>query len=256
MDTYEPPIFELSGPGKCGANLPAVDVPETPLPAELLRTDDLEGMPELSETEVTRHFTRISQRNFCIDTGMYPLGSCTMKYNPKVHEEAARLPGFAFAHPLQGERHSQGALQLMFELQEMLGEIAGLDAVALQPAAGAQGEFTGILVFRAYHRERGNVDLDDLRSKLGPRTAGLMLTNPNTLGLFDEHVRQVAQLVHEAGGLMYGDGANFNAILGIVRPGEIGFDFMHYNLHKTFTTPHGGGGPGAGPVGCKDFLAP
>ena len=293
MDTYEPPIFELSGPGKCGANLPAVDVPETPLPAELLRTDDLEDMPELSETEVTRHFTRISQRNFCIDTGMYPLGSCTMKYNPKVHEEAARLPGFAFVHPLQSESHSQGALQLMFELQEMLGEIAGLDAVALQPAAGAQGEFTGILVFRAYHRERGdeerveilvpdsahgtnpataamagmkvvevksdrrgNVDLDDLRSKLGPRTAGLMLTNPNTLGLFDEHVRQVAQLVHEAGGLMYGDGANFNAILGIVRPGEIGFDFMHYNLHKTFTTPHGGGGPGAGPVGCKDFLAP
>src|ERR687885_1503958 len=156
MQTYEPPIVELSGPGKCGANLPRVDVPETPLPTELLRTDDLEGMPELSETEVTRHFTRISQRNFCIDTGMYPLGSCTMKYNPKVHEEAARLPGFAAAHPLQGEDLSQGALQLMFELQEMLGAIAGLDAVSLQPAAGAQGEFAGILVFRAYHRERGD----------------------------------------------------------------------------------------------------
>ena len=293
MQTFEPPIVELSGPGKCGANLPAVDVPETPLPTELLRTDDLAGMPELSETEVTRHFTRISQRNFCIDIGMYPLGSCSMKYNPKVHEEAARLPGFAFAHPLQDESRSQGALQLMYELQEMLAEISGFDAVSLQPAAGAQGEFTGILVFRAYHLSRGddgrteilcpdsahgtnpataamvgmkvvevktdprgNVDLDNLRSKLGPRTAGLMLTNPNTLGLFDEHVRQVAELVHAAGGLMYGDGANFNAILGIVRPGNIGFDFMHYNLHKTFTTPHGGGGPGSGAVGCKAFLAP
>ena len=293
MNNYEPPIFEYSASGKRGANIPAVDVPETPLPAELLRTDDLAGMPELSETEVVRHFTRISQRNFCIDTGMYPLGSCTMKYNPKVHEEAARLPGFAFVHPLQDEHYSQGALQLMFELQEMLGEIAGLDAVSLQPAAGAHGEFTGILVFRAYHHDRGdderleilcpdsahgtnpataamvgmkvvevktdprgNVDLDDLRAKLGPRTAGLMLTNPNTLGLFDEHVQEVARLVHEAGGLMYGDGANFNAILGIVRPGDVGFDFMHYNLHKTFTTPHGGGGPGSGPVGCKAFLAP
>ena len=293
MDTYEPPIFELSGPGKCGANLPDVDVPETPLPEHLLRTDDLAGIPELSETEVTRHFTRISQRNFCIDTGFYPLGSCTMKYNPKVHEEAARLPGFAFVHPLQGEAQCQGALELMFRLQAMLAEIAGFDAVALQPAAGAQGEFTGILVFRAYHLDRGddqrveilvpdsahgtnpataamagmkvveiktdrrgNVDLDDLRAKLGPRTAGLMLTNPNTLGLFDEHVQQVAELVHAAGGLMYGDGANFNAILGIVRPGDIGFDLMHYNLHKTFTTPHGGGGPGSGPVGCKAFLAP
>jgi glycine dehydrogenase subunit 2 len=250
-------------------------------------------MPELTETEVTRHYTRISQRNFCIDTGMYPLGSCSMKYNPKVHEEAARLPGFNFAHPLQPEQLSQGALQLMYELQEMLAEIAGFDAVALQPAAGAQGEFTGILVFRAYHLSRGdearneilvpdsahgtnpataamvgmkvvevksdrrgNVDLEDLRAKVGPRTAGLMLTNPNTLGLFDEHVRQVTELVHAAGGLMYGDGANFNAILGIVRPGDLGFDFMHYNLHKTFTTPHGGGGPGAGPVGCKAFLAP
>ena len=293
MHTYEPPIFELSGPGKCGANLPEIDVPQTALPTALLREDDLQGMPELSETEVTRHFTRISQRNFCIDTGMYPLGSCTMKYNPKVHEEAARLPGFAFAHPLQDEESSQGALWLMYQLQEMLGEISGFDAVSLQPAAGAQGEFTGILVFRAYHHERGdeqrveilcpdsahgtnpataamvgmkvveiktdrrgNVDLDDLRAKVGPRTAGLMLTNPNTLGLWDEHVEQVASAVHEAGGLMYGDGANFNAILGIVRPGDIGFDFMHYNLHKTFTTAHCGGGPGSGAVGCKEFLAP
>jgi glycine dehydrogenase subunit 2 len=293
MQTYEPPIFELSGEGKYGTNLPDANVPTTALPPALLRADDLAGMPELTETEVTRHYTRISQRNFCIDTGMYPLGSCTMKYNPKVHEEAARLPGFALAHPLQDEAASQGALQLMCELQTLLAEIAGFDAVSLQPAAGAQGEFAGILVFRAYHRERGddqrveilcpdsahgtnpataamagmkvveiktgargNVDLDDLRAKLGPRTAGLMLTNPNTLGLFDEHVREVADLVHEAGGLMYGDGANFNAILGIVKPGDIGFDFMHYNLHKTFTTPHGGGGPGCGAVGCKAFLAP
>ncbi len=291
MNTFEPPIFELSGAGKCGVNLPAIDVPLVDLPQELLRTDDLAGFPELSETEVTRHFTRISQRNFCIDTGMYPLGSCTMKYNPKVHEAAARLPGFAALHPLTDPTHAQGALWIMEQLQSMLAEISGFDAVSLQPAAGAQGEFSGILVFRAYHRAQGadervevlcpdsahgtnpataamvgmrvvevktdhngNVDLDDLRSKLGPRTAGLMLTNPNTLGLFDEHVQQVANLVHAAGGLMYGDGANFNAILGIVRPGDVGFDYMHYNLHKTFTTPHGGGGPGCGAVGCKTFL--
>ena len=292
MNTYEPPIFALSSPGKIGVNLPQLDVPAAALPTALLRDDDLAGLPELSETEVTRHFTRISQRNFCIDTGMYPLGSCTMKYNPKIHEVAARIGGFAALHPLTDPAHAQGALQLMEELQTMLGEISGFDAVSLQPAAGAQGEFTGILVFRAYHLERGddervevlcpdsahgtnpataamvgmrvvevktdrrgNVDLDDLQSKLGPRTAGLMLTNPNTLGLFDEHVQQVAELVHAAGGLMYGDGANFNAILGIVRPGDVGFDFMHYNLHKTFTTPHGGGGPGCGAVGCKAFLA-
>lgn len=292
MNTYEPPIFEQSGAGKIGASLPALDVPLADLPHNLLRRDDLAGIPELSETEVTRHFTRISQRNYCIDTGMYPLGSCTMKYNPKVHEEAARLPGFAFAHPLQSEDLSQGALQIMYELQTYLAHIAGFDQVSLQPAAGAQGEFTGILVFRAYHLDRGdderveilcpdsahgtnpataamvgmrvvevktdkrgNVDLDDLKSKIGPRTAGLMLTNPNTLGLFDEHVQQVAQLVHGAGGLMYGDGANFNAILGIVKPHDVGFDFMHYNLHKTFTTPHGGGGPGSGAVGCIADLA-
>jgi glycine dehydrogenase subunit 2 len=293
MHTYEPPIFEHSGPGKIGANLPALDVPEAELPQDLLRNDELAGMPELSETEVTRHFTRISQRNYAIDLGMYPLGSCTMKYNPKVHEEAARLPGFAAAHPWQPEALSQGALRLMYELQSYLAEIAGFDQVSLQPAAGAQGEFTGVLVFRAYHLDRGdterteilvpdsahgtnpataamvgmkvvevksgprgNCNLADLKSKLSPRTAGLMLTNPNTLGLFEEHVQEIAELVHEAGGLMYGDGANFNAILGIVKPRDVGFDFMHYNLHKTFTTPHGGGGPGSGPVGCTEELAP
>jgi glycine dehydrogenase subunit 2 len=293
MDTYEPPLFELSAHGKIGVNLPALDVPAAKLPVELLRQDDLVGMPELTEPEVMRHFTRISQRNFCIDTGMYPLGSCTMKANPKIHEEVARYPGFAGAHPLQEEAVSQGALRIMYELQGYLAALSGFDAVSLQPAAGAQGEFTGVLVFRAYHLargdadrteilapdsahgtnpataamvgmkvvevksdQRGNVDLDDLKSKLSERTAGLMLTNPNTVGLFEEQVQEVARLVHGAGGLMYGDGANFNAILGIVKPREVGFDFMHYNLHKTFTTPHGGGGPGSGAVGCTAELAP
>jgi glycine dehydrogenase subunit 2 len=292
MDTYDPPIFELSAPGKIGVNLPGLDVPETDLPANLLRGDDLAGMPELSELEVMRHFTRISQRNYCIDTGMYALGSCTMKGNPKIHEEVARYPGFAGAHPLQDEALSQGALRLMYELQEMLAEISGFDAVSLQPAAGAQGEFTGVLVFRAYHHSRGdtqrteilvpdsahgtnpataamvgmtvvevksgprgNCNIEDLKSKLSPRTAGMMLTNPNTVGLFEQNIQEITRLVHEAGGLMYGDGANFNAILGIVKPREVGFDFMHYNLHKTFTTPHGGGGPGSGAVGCTAELA-
>ncbi len=293
MNTYDPPIFELSAPGKIGVNLPKLDVPAAALPSELLRQDDLAAMPELTETEVMRHFTRISQRNYCIDTGMYPLGSCTMKANPKLHEEVARYAGFAASHPLQGDALSQGALRLMYELQLLLGEISGFEAVSLQPAAGAQGEFTGVLVFRAYHLSRGdtqrteilvpdsahgtnpataamvgmtvvevqgdaygNVDLADLRAKLSPRTAGLMLTNPNTVGIFEQHIREVTELVHAAGGLMYGDGANFNAILGIVKPGQVGFDFMHYNLHKTFTTPHGGGGPGSGAVGCTAALAP
>lgn len=293
MHTYEPPIYELSAPGKIGANLPELDVPESALPADLLREDNLEGFPELTEPEVIRHFTRISQRNFCIDTVMYPLGSCTMKYNPKIHEEAARLAGFASSHPLQDPAYAQGALRLMYELQSYLAEISGFDAVSLQPAAGAQGELTGILVFRAYHVDRGdterievlvpdsahgtnpataamvgfkvievksdprgNVDINDLKAKLSRRTAGMMLTNPNTVGLFEEQIEEVSRLVHAAGGLMYGDGANFNAILGIVKPGEVGFDFMHYNLHKTFTTPHGGGGPGSGAVGCTAALAP
>lgn len=293
MSSYEPPIFELAAPGRMGVSLPTCDVPEVALPTHLLRSDDLVEMPDMSEFDVIRHFTRISQRNMCIDTHMYPLGSCTMKYNPKINEEAARTPGLATAHPLQPVALSQGALRLMHELQHDLGEISGFAAVSLQPAAGAQGELAGILVFKAYHADRGdherteilvpdaahgtnpataamvgykvvevksdargNVDIDDLKTKLSPRTAGMMLTNPNTVGLFEEQIREICRLVHAAGGLMYGDGANFNAILGIVKPGAVGFDFMHYNLHKTFTTPHGGGGPGSGAVGCTAALAP
>ena len=293
MDNYDPHIYELSTPGKYGTNLPRLDVPETALPANLLRQDGMNDFPELTEPEVIRHYTRISRNNVGIDTGMISLGSCTMKFNPKLHEEAARYAGFAAAHPLQGDELSQGALQLMYELQDYLGEISGFDAVSLQPAAGAQGEFTGILAFRAYHLSRGdldrtevlvpdaahgtnpataamvglkvvevksdtrgNVDMDDLRAKVSERTAGMMLTNPNTLGLFEEQIVEISEIVHSVGGLMYGDGANFNAILGIAKPGKLGFDFMHYNLHKTFTTPHGGGGPGSGAVGCTADLAP
>jgi glycine dehydrogenase subunit 2 len=293
MDNFDPHIYELSSPGKHGTNLPRLDVPEVSLPENLLRTDDLNDFPELTEPEVIRHYTRISRNNASIDTGMIGLGSCSMKWNSRLHEEVARYPGFAAAHPLQGDALSQGALRLMVELQEDLGEISGFAAVSLQPAAGAHGEFAGILAFRAYHCDRGdhertevlvpdaahgtnpataamsglkvvevksnargNVDLDDLRAKVSPRTAGMMLTNPNTLGLFEEQIITICQIVHAAGGLMYGDGANFNAILGIAKPGELGFDFMHYNLHKTFTTPHGGGGPGSGAVGCTEALAP
>jgi glycine dehydrogenase subunit 2 len=248
-------------------------------------------MPELSEVDVVRHFTRLSKLNYCIDEGMYPLGSCTMKYNPKINEETARLPGFANLHPLQPIETVQGALILMYELQEMLKEIGGFAGVTLQPAAGAQGELTGVLIIRAYHKSRGdlqrtkilipdsahgtnpatsamsgmqvveipsdargNVDLNALRQHCDNTLAGLMLTNPNTLGLFDENVLEAARLVHEAGGLMYGDGANLNALMGIVRPGDLGIDVMHFNLHKTFSTPHGGGGPGSGPVGVAAHL--
>jgi glycine dehydrogenase subunit 2 len=248
-------------------------------------------MPEISEVDVVRHFTRLSKLNYCIDQGMYPLGSCTMKYNPKINEETARLAGFALTHPLQPIETIQGNLMLMFELQEWLKEIGGFAAVTLQPAAGAQGELTGVLIIRAYHESRhdsgrtkilipdsahgtnpatsamsgmevvqlpsdprGNVDLEALKTHCDSMLAGLMLTNPNTLGLFDENVLEVCRLVHEAGGLVYGDGANMNALLGIVRPGDLGIDVMHFNLHKTFSTPHGGGGPGSGPVGVASHL--
>ncbi|HHX45216.1 MAG TPA: aminomethyl-transferring glycine dehydrogenase subunit GcvPB [Chloroflexi bacterium] len=286
----EPVIYELGAPGRCAATLPPLDVPEADLPpAELLR-DDLD-LPEVTEGDLMRHYVRLSQKNWGVDVGFYPLGSCTMKYNPKVNEDAVRLPGFAETHPYQPEDSVQGNLQLMYELQEYLKEIGGFAAVSLQPAAGAHGELTGVLMMRAYHAARGdaerkrvlipdsahgtnpastamagfeavevasdargNVDLDDLCAKLDERVVGMMLTNPNTLGLFDENVLEVSRLVHEAGGLMYGDGANLNALLGIAKPGELGFDVMHYNLHKTFSTPHGGGGPGSGPVGVSEAL--
>ncbi|MDB5078859.1 MAG: hypothetical protein JWP00_783 [Chloroflexi bacterium] len=289
----EPLIYDISRTGRIGFSLPELDVPETAFPAELERDIDRLGLPEVSELDVVRHFTHLSRLNHAIDIGFYPLGSCTMKYNPKLNEDVARMPGFNWIHPLQPEATIQGALRVQYELQNLLAEIAGFDAVTLQPAAGAQGELVGVLTIRAYHQargdvkrtkiivpdaahgtnpataamcgyqvvtvksdKRGNVDLEQLAKLVGPDTAGLMLTNPNTLGLFDEHLLEVADIVHKAGGLMYGDGANFNAILGIVKPGEVGFDVMHINLHKTFSTPHGGGGPGSGPVCAKAHLAP
>jgi len=285
----EPTIYELSSPGRRGVRYPAPDVPLTTLPEEFLRKDL--PLPELSELDVIRHFTNLSKLNYSIDSGYYPLGSCTMKYNPKINEETARLPGFAFTHPLQPIETVQGNLALMYELQEWLGAISGLDSVSLQPAAGAQGELTGVMIIRAYHLSRndtkrkkmlipdsahgtnpatsamsgfdvvgiptdarGNVDLEALKKVCDDQVAGLMLTNPNTLGLFEENILEVVQMVHNVGGLVYGDGANLNALLGVARPGDMGIDVMHFNLHKTFSTPHGGGGPGSGPVGVASHL--
>jgi len=280
----EPTIFELSRPNRIGIRFPAPDVPLAELPEDFLRNDL--PLPEVPENEVIRHFTNISQLNHAVDVGYYPLGSCTMKYNPKINEETARLPGFSQIHPLQPVETVQGALGLMHETQQWLAEISGFAAVSLQPAAGAHGELTGVLIIRAYHRsrgdlnrtkmlvpdsahgtnpassamsgmeivelpsdERGNIDLDALKAECDETLAGIMITNPNTLGLFDENILKACQLVHEHGGLVYGDGANMNALLGIYRPAEMGIDVMHFNLHKTFSTPHGGGGPGSGPVG-------
>jgi len=288
--SYDAYIYDLSRPGRTGVDMPAPDVPETPIPAEFLR-EDL-PLPELSLPQVARHYLRLSQKNYAVDKGFYPLGSCTMKYNPKVNEWAARLPGFAAIHPWQDPSTVQGAMGLMYDLQQMIAEIAGFDAVSLQPAAGAHGEFAGVLIMRAAQRARGetqrhkilvpdsahgtnpastamagftavqiasdkdgNVDIDALKAALDDEVIGIMITNPNTLGLFESHLVEVARLVHEAGGLVYGDGANLNAIMGIVRPGDLGIDVMHFNLHKTFSTPHGGGGPGSGPVGVKAELA-
>jgi glycine dehydrogenase subunit 2 len=285
----EPLLCELSAPGRQAVRFPEPDVPKARLPDTLTRQDL--PLPELSEVDVVRHFTRLSQLNYCIDVGMYPLGSCTMKYNPKINEETARLPGFTCSHPLQPIETVQGNLMIMYELQEWLKEIGGFAGITLQPAAGAQGELTGVLIIRAYHADRGdarrnkilipdsahgtnpatsamsglqvvelksdphgNVDLEALKKECDDTLAGLMLTNPNTLGLFDENVLEVTRLVHKAGGLVYGDGANMNALLGIVRPGDLGIDVLHYNLHKTFSTPHGGGGPGSGPVGVASNL--
>ncbi len=294
-NAYDKLIFELSSPGREAFSLAEPDVPEADarklLPARHLRTE-APALPEVSELDVIRHYSRLSRMNYGVDTHFYPLGSCTMKYNPKINEDMARLPGFARAHPMAPEALSQGALQLMHELAQDLSEIAGMDAVSLQPAAGAQGELAGVLMIRAYHEARGEkrtkvlvpdsahgtnpastaiagyevvevkslpngeVDLDELARLLDTDVAAFMITVPNTLGMFEPRIVEITELCHAKGAQVYMDGANLNAILGITRPGDLGFDVCHFNLHKTFTTPHGGGGPGAGPVGVKAHLEP
>ena len=286
----EPLLTEISRPGRHALDIPESGVPSQSLPPGLLR-DNLD-LPEVSQLDVVRHFTRLSQMNYAIDTTFFPLGSCTMKYNPKINEQVARLPGFADLHPLQDDSDRQGALDLMFQLQTHLQRISGLDAVSLAPAAGAQGELTGILIARAFHESRGegeqrrrvvlpdsahgtnpstaamagysvtqvasnpdgDIDLEALAACLGPDVAAFMLTLPSTFGLFDRQIDQIARLVHDSGALLYLDGANMNAIVSRATPGSLGFDIMHFNLHKTFSTPHGGGGPGAGPVAVRDDL--
>jgi glycine dehydrogenase subunit 2 len=286
-------IYEKSKPGRRASTLPQYDLPAADVPGDLRRGEP-PRLPELSEPEVVRHFTELSTRNFGIDTGFYPLGSCTMKHNPRVNERVVMLPGFKDLHPHQEEDGAQGALELMWRLQEILKEVAGLDACSLQPAAGSQGELTGLMLMRAYFEDigesaqrdtiitadtahgtnpasvtmagyklekvatdaRGNLDVDDLRAKVNERTAGLMLTNPSTLGLFDENIEEVAKIFHDAGSLLYYDGANLNAVCGISRPGDMGFDIVHINLHKTFSQPHGGGGPGGGPIVVREKLEP
>ncbi|MDR3341655.1 MAG: aminomethyl-transferring glycine dehydrogenase subunit GcvPB [Treponema sp.] len=288
-----PLVYVLSVPGRVGVILPEVDVPETPLPTNLLR--ETLGLPELDELTAVRHFTLLSRKNYSIDGQFYPLGSCTMKYNPKVNEAVANLQGFRRAHPLLPEAQNQGALALMYQLQESLKEITGFTGFTLQPAAGAQGELTGMLMIRAYHQDRGDtkrtrVLVPDSAHGTNPATctmsgfitetiasepsgavnlaalkaacagekaetlAGLMITNPGTLGLFETQIQEIIRIIHDAGGLVYGDGANFNALMGIVKPGDLGFDVMHLNLHKSFSTPHGGGGPGSGAVGVGPRL--
>jgi glycine dehydrogenase subunit 2 len=287
-------IFERSQSGRRGGELPRYDgLPHVDVPEELRRARP-PRLPEVAEPEILRHFTELSTRNFGIDTGFYPLGSCTMKYNPRVNERLVGLPGFAHLHPLQEDEGAQGALELMWRLQEILKEITGLHACSLQPAAGSQGELTGLMLMRAYFRDRGeddqrrkivipdtahgtnpasvtmagyevtpvktdargNVDVDELLGRVDERTAGLMLTNPSTLGLFDENIEKIRDVFHGAGALMYYDGANLNAVCGISRPGDMGFDIVHINLHKTFSQPHGGGGPGGGPIVVRERLEP
>jgi glycine dehydrogenase subunit 2 len=299
MSTHEPGrawpdaplLFERSRSGRRAGRPPQPDLPVPEIP-ESLRRSRPPRLPEVSEPELVRHFTTLADRTFGVDTGFYPLGSCTMKHNPRVHERLAALPGFRDLHPYQEDEAAQGALELMWRLQEMLAEIAGLPAVTLQPAAGSQGELTGLMLMRAYFADRGedrdtiitadtahgtnpasvtmagyklakvetdargNLDLEDLRAKVGERTAGLMLTNPSTLGLFDEGIEEVARIFHDTGALLYYDGANLNAVVGISRPGDMGFDIVHYNLHKTFSQPHGGGGPGGGPVAVRETIEP
>jgi glycine dehydrogenase subunit 2 len=292
-ERLQPTLFERSRPGRGGGKIPPApgDALDR-IPAGARRTTPA-ALPELAEPEVVRHYVNLSQLNYAIDTGFYPLGSCTMKYNPKLNEWAARLPGFANLHPMAPDAVSQGTLQLLFELETMLAEISGMDAVTLQPAAGAHGELTGIMMIRAYHRSRGDlartevlvpdsshgtnpatasmagfrtitipsaadggVDLDAFRAALGPATAAIMITNPSTLGLFERRIGELLEATHAVGAMAYMDGANLNAILGRFKPGEAGFDVMHFNTHKTFSTPHGGGGPGAGPVGVRAVLVP
>ena len=288
-------IFERSKPGRRAFVAPALDVPERPLD-ELIprafRRGEPPRLPEVSEPEIVRHYNRLSKRNFDLDTGFYPLGSCTMKHNPKLHERVAALPGHAKLHPLQEPSHAQGALELMWRLQDALGEIAGLPHVSLQPSAGSHGELSGVLLTRAFHEDhgeqrtkvltpdsahgtnpatvtmagyevvkvatddQGNVDLNDLRAKATPDVACLMLTNPSTLGLFEPGIEEIERIVHGIGATLYYDGANLNAIMGISRPGDMGFDIVHFNLHKSFTQPHGGGGPGAGPIAVSERIEP
>src|ERR671925_765095 len=288
-------IFERSRRGRRAATLPSLDVPERPIdeliPARLLGERAPE-LPEVSEPEIVRHYNRLSRRNFDLDTGFYPLGSCTMKHNPRLNERVAALPGHARLHPLQSPDRAQGALELMWRLQRALAEICGLPHVSLQPSAGAHGELAGLLLTRAYHEDkgqhrhkvlapdtahgtnpatvtmagyeavkiatddRGGIDTDDLRAKAGEDVACLMLTNPTTLGLFDTNIEEIAGIVHGEGATLYYDGANLNAVMGIARPGDMGFDIVHFNLHKTFTQPHGGGGPGAGPIACSERIEP
>ena len=285
-------LFEKSVPGRACTLLPDCDVPNAALPEQFARKQPLH-LPELSETDISRHYTELSKRVHGVNDGFYPLGSCTMKYNPALNEEIAALPGFTGIHPLQPEHTAQGCMEVLAEAERILCAVTGMEAMTFQPAAGAHGEFTGLLLIKAYHRSRGDlqrtkilvpdsahgtnpasatmtgfevvnvpsspdgcVDLDALRKAAGPDTAGLMLTNPNTLGLFDKNILEITRIVHEAGGLNYYDGANLNAVMGVARPGDMGFDVVHLNLHKTFSTPHGGGGPGSGAVGVKDLLVP
>jgi len=296
MKDYNKLIIELSKQGRTAYSLPKLDVPDfdinSVLPKNLLRESEL-NLPEVSEVDVIRHYTALSNKNFGVDTGFYPLGSCTMKYNPKINEDMASNPHFSGLHPYQPDCTVQGALELMYNLGNSLSEITGMDEFSLQPAAGAHGELAGLMIIKAYHENKGDlkrkkiivpdsahgtnpssasvasfevieiksntdggIDLNNLKAVLNDEVAGLMLTNPNTLGLFETNISEVARLVHEAGGLLYYDGANMNAIMGITRPGDMGFDVVHLNLHKTFSTPHGGGGPGSGPVGVKKNLIP
>ena len=293
MKYYDKLIFELSAEGRTGYSLPKNRFPAAgPLP-ETLRREEAPLLPQVSEIDVVRHYTNLSQMNFGVDTGFYPLGSCTMKYNPKINEEIANLPAFAGIHPLQPEKTVQGVLEVYYEMERMLAEITGLKAFTFNPCAGAHGELTGLMVMRSYHlsrgdvkrtkvivpdsahgtnpasaavcglevvvvksKENGRIDVNDLKPLLDDTVAGIMMTNPNTLGLFETEIREIAALVHAAGGLLYYDGANMNPLMGVVRPGDMGFDIMHLNLHKTFSTPHGGGGPGSGPVGVAAYLEP